>query len=728
MKKSISIFLILVILVMFFSGCGKTSWVKNYDLDSQVTEIDSTVIANNDSFSLSWEVENKNLLLNCKQTKKIWSLIPTDSSDETESSSLNIRVQDTFVRKEDLYYSSSATRVATEKIDNGIKITYYFDDILIAVPVCYTLRNDSLLISVNGNDIIQGGTRYQLIAAVPAPMLCRTSVNNKDSYAFTPSGIGGIIDTKVNANDAREQQGYNANIASMSVSSTTNPSESGNFNCYGIKEGNSALFCIAEDTPSAVGVNSDAGSSIKNYSTVSSTFFFTDYDYFYGGYVLDGLIKQLSSPYMGTVSIGVYPLSNEKADYNGMAECYRNYLIKSGYIKEKVINNDSPYSITYMGGVMNSSSVLGIPTKKLNVLTTFDSAKKLTEKLQKETGVAPVVRLSGFGQTGIEIGKIAGGYEFSNKLGNDKSRLEFEDYCKTNNISLYTDFNMIYYKKSGNGLSYSSDYARTAVLHAAEKSQVNIPLRDFNNSEKYRLLKRGMLGEAVQKLIKMANKKKVSGISLNDLGSISYSDYSDETYSVANKMGSDTKQFIDNISNSGHKVAASSASYFAAGICDLVFDAPTEPSGSYTYKNEIPFYQMVFHGITPLYSTSINTATNMEYKLMLAASTGSGLSFSLVDNFDPSYMEDNNKKLYAMYFDDNIDFIKSSVEKYKTIYSKVKDSKILKYDILDNNVTKTTFENGVCIYANHSSKLVSSPIGNLEGYGFVMEVNGNEKD
>jgi len=64
--------------------------------------------------------------------------------------------------------------------------------------------------------------------------------------------------------------------------------------------------------------------------------------------------------------------------------------------------------------------------------------------------------------------------------------------------------------KNFNDESEVSDYARTAVLHAAEITPVNIPLRDFNASLKYRILRRGLLGEAVEKLISMANKKEVS--------------------------------------------------------------------------------------------------------------------------------------------------------------------------------------------------------------------------
>ena len=92
------------------------------------------------------------------------------------------------------------------------------------------------------------------------------------------------------------------------------------------------------------------------------------------------------------------------------------------------------------------------------------------------------------------------------------------------------------------------------------------------------------------------------------------------------------------------------------------------------------------------------------------------------------FKKEASEKLYSMCFEDNFDLIKSAVEEYAPIYEKIKNSKISRYDILENNITKTTFENGVCIYANHSNETRVSPIGELEGYGFAMGGENVEKE
>jgi len=724
MKKFVSIILCLIIMTVLFTGCQKNSWITGYDSNSKTSMIDSCVIAENDNFTLSFDKENLNVSFLCKNNETVWNTVPENDKIKTdEKSTLNIRVQDTQVRTESTHYSSAATRVSSKKDKNSVTITYYFDEVQISVPVTYTLRDDSLLLSIDGKDVRQGSKRYQLIAAQPAPMMCRLATDAENSYIFAPSGLGGTISNKVTPDIARKLTGTGANIASISTESYTNDSESTGFRCYGLKNDTTGIFCIAEETPGAVGINVTAGDKLKRYSSVFPTFFFTDYDYFYGISVTDGLIKQLSTHYDGIVSVGLYPLSEEKADYNGMAECYRNYLIKNGFIAEnKKVNASSPYNVTYLGGVLTTSSVAGVPQKTLKKMTTFNEVKKITQELIKTTGISPVVRLSGFGTTGINIGEIAGGYKFDSKLGSDKTRLDLEKYCKDNNIDLYTGFNLIFYGESGNGFSYSMDSAKTAIQKAAEIRGVTIPLRDFDKNSSYRILRRDSLNDAVSKLINVAGKKDISGIALLDLGKVSYSDYSNGSkYAVSAKIESDTKAYIEKIASKGHNVAVSGGTYFSTGISDLVFDAPIEPNGRGVFENEIPFYQMVFHGVTPMYSSAVNTATDINYNIMLAASTGTGLGFSIINEFDVSYMETNSDDLYAMLYEDNADLIKNSLSKYANIYHSVENSKISRYDILENNITKTTFENGISIYANHSSKEQQSPIGVIKGYDFVME-------
>lgn len=726
-KKIISILLVLLMIAAFFTGCGSKTTVKyGYNGNIKIGTVSSQVIAENSDLVLSWNDDAKCILFKNKNTDKVWSTVPTDMLERGETcSSLDISVQDMeiyqpqFVSGEDAMKNG---RISCEKIENGIKIIYYFDSVEISIPVTYTLREDSVLMSINGAEIQEKGEQFRLVSVTVGPKFCSVTHNKENSYIFLPEGNGALLDTELDADGQRKIELNISNLASHDVSSATDSPESCGMRVFGIKDGNDAMVCISENTPSSVGMHATAGDKKSDYANIYPVCYFADYDYFYGKATNSGAVRHLSDRSQSTVSVGFYPLENEDANYNGMAKRYRKYLIDNGFIAENREFTNTPYSVTLLGGVLTTSSILGIPVKTVKEMTSFSNAQKIIEDITKLTGEKPVVRMDGYTKTGINIGEIAGGYDFSSKLGSEKDRKALEAYCKENDIPLHFEFEMIKYSKSGSGVSYARSSAKTAILHPAEKSGVNVPLRDANAASKYRFLKRSEIESVVDKLIKTINKKNISGVSLESLGKVSYSDYSEGIdYAVASKIDTDTKAYVNKLKGTNSKISASGATYFAAGLVDTVFDAPLGKNGKFQYDVEIPFYQLVFSGVTPLYSSAVNLSENPQEKIMMAASTGTGLGFTLIDKFEKSYMETAAEKLYACVYEETKESVKTAIDKYSEIYKAIDNSKIDNYEILENKVTKTTFENGVVVYANTSSDEVDSPIGKLAGFDFGME-------
>lgn len=729
-KKIISILLVILLPVTIFTGCADKNVVKyGYDINYKVNTVDSQIIAQNDSLVLHWDDDLKCILLENTATGKIWSNIPLDKYENGEyQSTLDISIQDMklyqseFFSSEDLY---AVGNISSEKIENGIKITYYFENVKVSIPVEYTLREDSLLVSINGADVKEQGEQYRLVYASPSPLLCSVVQGTEDSYIFVPEGNGALMYTNIDADGQRKISMGPANVTSHDVSTATNQPESSGMRVFGIKDKNDAMLCIAEETPGAVGLTASAGDKKSDYSNVFPLYYFVDYDYFYGKATNAAAIRHLSDRCQSKISVGYYPLENDEANYNGMAKRYREYLMDSGYIDTDKSQTDTPYSLTILGGVISTSSILGVPVKTLKAMTDYTQTQGIVDDITNLTGIKPVVRLKGYTESGINYGEIAGGYDFSSKIGTEKQRKAFEEYCKSNDISLYYEFELIKYSKSGSGFSYSNDSAKTAILYPAEQSGVNVPLRDSNSNITYRFLKRSKINDAVNKLVKTVQKKEISGICISTLGEVSYSDYSEGVdYAVTHGIEKDTVKYFNALKKTDSDVAASKATYFAAGLVDTVFDAPLDISGKYQYDVEIPFYQMVFSGVTPLYSSAVNLAPVPEQKIMMAASTGTGLGFTVIDNFDNKYMETSIEKLYACVYKENIELISSAVNKYSEIYSAVNNSLIASYDILESGVTKTVFENGVVVYANNTSDTVNSPIGELKAFEFRMEREG----
>lgn len=725
-KKVVSALMVVMMTVSVMSGCeGRNFVVDDYDEKAKIATLSSQVVAENEKFTLTYNDEFKGIILTNKTSGKVWSNLNFDENNEPQATStLNLSLQDMKIYQS-VFKGGDAVhengRISVVKVENGVEFTYYFDDVKISVPVKYTLSKDSMKISIDSSKIKEGDSRYRLVYAVPSPKLCKVESNTEDSYIFTPYGNGTLVSTKVTADGERSINGDPENFASLVTSSVMDKSETAKMPVYGIKTGNDAMFCIVENMPSSLAVSFSAGDKAAKHSYINPYIYVVDYDYFQGRAANSGSVRQLSTRSKDVITIGYYPLEGENANYNGMAKCYRDYLTEKGYMEKSNIEK-TPYSVTVMGGVMTTSSVMGIPVQTLKPLTTVTKAQEIVGDVSKTVGQKPMVILKGYGESGVNVGKVGGGFKIASQLGSAKDIKALLKYSKDNKYSLFTDFELIKYSESGNGFSYKRGAAKTAVSHAAEKHGLTVPLREFNEKETYHLLARANITKAVDKLVNFTNKLDITGVSLSTLGTVAYSDYfdKDNPYSLTDKMDSDFKAEVEKLKKNDKTVAGNASAYFAAGLLDVVFETDLEGDGSYEFEHQIPFYQMVFSGVTPMYTEAINLEAQPEKTIMQAATVGMGLGFTVIDNFETSFMETNAEKLYGCVYNSVKDRIKKYVGMYEDVYAQIGGVQISNYEILENGVTVTTFANGKKVYANQTANIVQTEVGELKAYEFKM--------
>lgn len=731
-KRIIALLLTFTIVTSLLTGCAEDKGITEYDISEQASSITTQVVANNDDYSLKWDDDGKIVMLESLKTGKIWSNIPYEyyldgGMSANVNSTINITVADNTTLQWQTVrgYSGAVSdgRVFSEKIENGIRITYCFDLFEISVPVDYVLREDSLAVTIDTQNIQESGKDYILISVSLAPFLCSASNDAEGSYLFVPTGSGALMYTTESASGTRKYSGevYGDDVSRV-VEDPYLYNEAIRLPVYGVKAGENALLGIIEQGAPSATIEAEAGNSRNGYSTVYSTFYYRGYEkYRTGTYAMgNGLVTRSSDMVnQGKFTVGFYPLYDTDADYNGMAKRYKQYLIDSGLAYETK-QKQNAYSITLLGGTKTTSSVMGIPTKTLKSMTTFLAAEDIIKNLTDVTSTTPTVRLVGFGNSGILEGEIAGGYEFDKVFGSKKDHASLEEYCEDNSITLFTDFDLIKFSKSGNGFSYSGNSAKNAMSKLSTLYNIS-PIRMNNTDLSYRLLARDEISNALDKLLKKSSKLNVSAVSLSTIGRFSYSDYDSEEYAVKNKIDTDINKMLANAHDSKLPIAVASANVYAASVADTIFDVPTQNGGYNAFDESIPFYQLVFQNDKPMYTSAINLADNPDKQIMLAASTGIGLGFTLIDNFDVTYTELTGEELYGMVYSDNKVFIKDTLENYLKVYNKINGSNIERYEILENGVSKTLFDNGIVVYANHTELEAQSPVGVLAPYQFKSE-------
>ncbi len=736
MKKCV-LLMICCVLLLSMVGCSssKTTEYPVYDENATISTVASGVIASNDAYELIWDETAYCVMLKDVQTGKIWSNIPYEYLQEGgTSANVNSTITIQAVKQEDLSWevyrgyteAVEEGKVSCEQVENGIRVTYYFEKLQVAVPVIYTLGADSLDVTLDIQNLREGDP-YKVVSVSVAPFMC-SALNANDSYLMIPSGSGALMYANETPAGTRKYSAYvYGDDYSRAYYEVKDESESLRLPVFGAKNGDDAILCVMKDGAEMAVVEAETGNSRTGYSTVYPTYYIRGYDQVAtdmsnSGVLGGGSYYQVTSTVRTPINptLSYFPLSGEDADYNGMAKRYREYLESTGVLLKTA--NTAGYGLTVVGGAQVTSSILGIPRDSTIVTTTFAQAQSMLESLAEKVIANPTVRLLGFGDRGVNPGKIAGGFSFSSIYGSNAEREALEAYCAGQNISLFSDFDLVRFTRSGSGFSTLSDTAKSASLRKVVGYPLGTPQRERKVDYTYNFINRSQLPTLTQKLLSMANKKNVSGISLRTLGQLAYSDFTDPLYTSKGNTQNDVTATIKTLLDGGHMVAGGPNAYSAVAST-VVFDVPTNNGGHEALDEEIPFYEMVFHGIKPIFGDSLSVVEDTQRAILKTLAYGANMSFSVLYEYDTAlsetdmlYLGMGANKLYACDFEANEQLITELMGKYGDFYAKTADATIVRYTALSEAVTETVFDNGVTLYVNHSKAAAESPVGELAGF------------
>jgi len=723
--------LISCIMVSMFTGCGGNNSTSNAYRSVSGAALDSQTLASNSNYELLWNNDGQTVILKSLKNGEYWSDILYDSFLEGSisvngNSPISITVANTRTLKWDTFTSCSQIgdngNVVCKKIDNGIRVTYFFNIYKIAVPVDYTLNEDSLTITVDSSKILEDGTDYKLVSVSIASWLCSAKNDAQNGSLFVPSGSGAIMYSAETPDGTRKYTGevYGRDAARRNPLNLVD-SEDIKLPVFGAYGNGKGIMGIIKQGAGSCEIEAQAGNSKLGYSNVDAIFYVRGYDefsYVYQG-KYQGITKRVNADISGQVlSVSYYTLYGDEADYNGMAEKYRSYLLEEGKL-EDVQEDSNPYAVSMLGGTNITTSIFGIPNQKLVSLTTFTQAADIIGELEENIGIKPYVRMMGYGDNGVRAGSIAGGEKYSSVYGSRSELNSLLDLCQ--DTQLFFDYDIINFSKSSFGFSLNFDVAKTAILYKTEHFPVS-PLRVNDKDNVYYIISRDKLSIAAEYALEKAKSYGINAVSFSSLGSTAFSDFSDDSY--INKYGieANLSDILETAETSGYKTAVADANIYAACESDILFDTATD-NGDYDVLDlEIPFYQMVFHSYKTMYTNAVNLEDNTSLAIAKAAAYGMGLGYTL--SYDYVYESDDldEFQLYGTVYSDNADEIYEVLIEngYIELYSAVADAKEVRYEIDENGVSKSEFNNGKVVYVNQTKNTVNSPVGELEPYAFLV--------
>ncbi len=739
-KRLLAFAMVLCLLLCLLPGCGDTAARAAYELPEEFESVDSKTLAENDNYRLDWDDDYKSVTLYSQDGEVVWGTTPAaaEQDDRTVNSPIIIEAANTTS------LSSTTARaynecikeetVSAKEIDNGIEVTYYFDRFELSVPVQFTLRDGGMAVSVDTTKVREG-EGFMLMTVSLAPYMCSVEsivyptpvedeedvddeeaedaedeaedeepaaerVPLEDAYLFVPSGNGALVSpaTQDGVRDFTVEM-YGTDGSRYQPYEYYTP-ESVKMPIFGVKDGDNALLGIMENGAEQGMLVVSAG---DDFSFVSAKFYVRGYDYYAKpineGGANNGTKRLSKSMVDNTITVAFYPLTGEDANYTGMANKYRDYLIEKGMKKSDTAQN--AYAVSLLGNVVTTSLAFGVPYDSAKSMTTFNEAADIIKELTKDTTLNPAVQLVGFGKSGLSVGQIAGGYGFADVSGSAKEYAALTAYAEEHSIPLFTDFDLVYFKSGGNGFTPLFNTAKTATLHKSEIYYRMLALRaQDKDTGAFRLLNRSKLADAIDKLINKSDKLSVTGFNLSTLGSVAYSDYAEKDYEVKKGMGEQVQALFATANEAGHAVSTDNANDYAAMVSDTLFNVEVDPRYTDAIDMYIPFYQMVFKGYIPMYSAALNLADDYQTSVLNALASGVGLGYTLIENYDASYAATPHTNLYSSQYATNKETINKTVAEYADYYKAIANAKIVDYTVLENGVTVTKFDNGVIAYTN----------------------------
>lgn len=671
-----------------------------------------TTIAENDNFILKYnedeEADEDLLALQNKSNGFIWWSSPVNAMGDVNATNtlrqeLKSALTFTYGKPADRTTSNQRSakngKSSYEMIDNGIKITFTFKKAGITIPVEYTLEEDYLKVIVNTAEIEEENSSDndgQLLTSMTLlGSFGAVSNEDVDGYFVIPDGSGTLINFNNGKTSAKSYSGkiYGSDTAMVSTTASA-VTEQVYFPMYGIvrEDGNGLMAVAVQGDTNATIKSSVSIQSKSSYNICNFEFNLRSTDtYYMGGDTTPLTVFEKNGIKTDTIEVRYYPLADENLDYTNIAECYRNYLLTDGGVTQKETENTSNMYVDVYGGVEKTTPICGIPMTLKTSITSFDDTMTILQQLKSNGTDNIVLSYHNWTDAGIQ-NKVDYKATPSKTLGGSSDFKKLTKYLNSNGIALYPVVENDkftsgegYFTFRNTNIRVSGSYSRIVGYDLAFGEQ-------DSNENSYSLLSPSTFETIYSKIAKNYSKKNLTGVSIGDMTSLLYGDYGKNTI-VRNDTANLITNSLSNLKSSIGSVLGITANEYTLPYLDHITDVPLSSSGYDVFDKDIPFYQMVMHGVTPIATTPINASADSDTLLLKAIATGMNPRYDMIYE-ETSTLKDT--ELDNLYYANYEFWVINASQQYnfaKDILNAVSGSYITSYQ-QDGDVIYTEYSNG----------------------------------
>lgn len=577
------------------------------------------------------------------------------------------------------------------------------------IPLEYRLKEDGLEVSipVSGIEEYGGGSVYriQLLRYMGA------ADTTEKGYLVVPNGSGSTIQFNNGKVKAASYSQYVYDIDPLSANYTSvENTDSVKLPLFGICRENSSILATIEDGQSLALINAGVSGVYNeyNYAYPSFTLRTADNLLMFGDAITDVYVLE---PDMYDVNLCVrYTfLTEEQKGYAGLATYYRNRLLTEGVLAEKETTGDIPFYYDILGGVKETSHMLGVQYLRTFPMTTFEEAASISEDLASSGINSQVMNFQGW-MNGGYYHDTADRIKVIHKLGGKSGLESLNETVTQNGGRFYADVAFQKVTFADDSFNYNAEGARYyGAGYVASFGLVNpTTLRATSGlgyvENKYDIISPRYLPRYVERFSGKVQKYDIDGISLRDLGNYLCSDKK-RTNIIDREQALDviSGQF-ETLQATGKNLMADSANDYSFAYLTDIINAPIDHNDFSLVDDDIPLYEMIVHGCIDYSSPLLNFNDEEDLTRVVLNLIEYGAAPHYVFTWEESSKMKRTalNRYYATTYSVWKDEAVTVYQQVNEALKHVSDAQIIDHEILENQVRKVTYDNGVTIYLNYS--------------------------
>lgn len=581
------------------------------------------------------------------------------------------------------------------------------------IPVEYSIEDDHFVASIDPSEIEYNKEGFYLVDIDFLPYFGAAGTD-EEGYIFVPDGSGAII--RLN-NGKTNVSSYTANVYGDDYTksfmnekvSEADPEQGVKLPVFGMVSGKKGCMGVITEGAGYANVAADISGKTTSYNNVYAGFSFLQYGPMSLSSMVGSNSYQLYSKeaFSSKYEVTYYFLNEDCASYVGMANRYRKYLLDSGKLFGRDLNDDVTFVSEFIGAIDKYKTFLGIRYISEETLTTFSQAIAITDDLTAKGIDNQEVVYSGWQKGGLRAWSEMNVKSLKKLNFGGVNISEYIAEMRARNINTYFSFDLehIYKDKLFDGYSRQADGPQYFDHSSVYVSEIS-PVDSYKHGYSSFLISPASVDKAATSVQQYLNKKEIGGVAIRSISNTLYSDLLDSRYTDRETAIQDNENAISKISE--NKIALlDNANAYAFTEADVIMNAPMYSNAYKILDKDVPFYELVLHGVVDYTGEALNLADNYEVALLKCVETNSGLHYEWIAN-DNSILKDTDYEyLYSINYETLSQRAVADYSRVNEAMRGLKNVEIIKHEEVADGVILIMYADGTAVYVNYSKNTFS---------------------